>query len=61
VKPCGTPDIATAGWYEATGGGRGLEVVPGGVGLFPHEHYKRRGQLKPLEQLHKGSRKQEGV
>jgi hypothetical protein len=59
VKPCGTPGIATAGWYGATGGGRGLEVVPGGVGLLPHEHYKRTRQLKPLEQLHKGLRKQE--
>lgn len=53
--------MATAGWYGATGGGRGLEVVPGGVGLLPHEHYNGTVQLKPLEQLHKGSRKQERV
>jgi len=55
VKPCGTPGIATAGWYGATGGGRGLELVPGGVGLLPHEHYKRTEQLKPLEKLHKNN------
>lgn len=46
MKPWGTPGIATAGWYGATGGGKGLEVVPGGVGLLPHEHYKRTARLK---------------
>jgi len=24
----------------AAGGGSGFELVPGGVGLLPHEHYK---------------------
>jgi hypothetical protein len=52
VKPWGTPCIATAGWYVAAGGGRGLEPVPGGVGLTPHEHCRRtERRLKPLETI----------
>ena len=33
------------GICAAAGGGRGLELVPGGVGLLPHEHCKTKCKL----------------
>lgn len=31
------------------GGGSGFEVVPGGVGLLPHEHYRTKNTSKKIK------------